>query len=79
MWWRLRQGRSGFLLGPVLEELLGGGYVEGSGEQEALSAVAVLASELRKLALLLDALGDGLDRERLTELQPPGSIIERGS
>ena len=40
--WCLRQGGSGV---PVLEERLGGGYVEGTGEQEALSAVAVLGFE----------------------------------
>ncbi len=39
--WRLRQGGRR-LLGPALEELLGGRYVEGAGEQEALSVVAVL-------------------------------------
>ena len=65
--WRLRQGGSG-VLRPVLEELLGGGYVEGPGEQEALPAVAVLFSEQGELLLLLDALGEGLDRERLAEL-----------
>ena len=60
--WHLRQGGSD-VLGPVLKELLGGSYVEGTGEQEALATVAVLVSEQGELLLLLDALGEGLDRE----------------
>ena len=63
----MRQGGNG-VLGPVLKKRLGGGHVEGTGEQEALPAVAVLASEQGELLLLLDALGEGLDRERLAEL-----------
>src|SRR5271154_298407 len=70
--WRLRQDRSGVrgsgVLGPVLKELLGIGHAEGPGKQEALPAVAILASEQGQLFLLLDALGEGLDRERLAEL-----------
>ena len=61
------RGGSG-VLGPVLQERLGGGYVEGTGEEEALAAVAVLVSEQGELVLLLDALGEGLDREGLAEL-----------
>src|SRR5271165_5484649 len=46
----------------ALHEGLGGGHVEGTGEQEALPGVAVLESELGELVLLLDALGKCLDR-----------------
>lgn len=56
----MRQGGSD-LPGPVLKERLGGGNVEGTGEQEALPAVAGLVSEQRELVLLLDALSERLD------------------
>ena len=60
-------GRNG-VVGPALQERLGGGGVERTCEQEALAAVAVLVPQQRELLLLLDALGEGLDRERLAEL-----------
>ena len=44
------------------------GYVEGAGEQEALSAVAVLVLSRESSCWLLDALGERLDREGLAEL-----------
>jgi hypothetical protein len=56
------------LLRPALEERLGGGGVQRPREQEALSTVAVLRPEQRELVLHLDALGEGLERERLAEL-----------
>ena len=46
---------------PVLEERLCGVYVEGAGEQEALSCVAVLVLKQGELLLVLDALREGLE------------------
>ena len=63
----LRRGWRGVLC-PVAQERLRGGGVARTGEEKALSAVAVLVSEQGELLLLLDALGEGLDRERLAEL-----------
>src|ERR1035441_4996034 len=65
--WRLRQ--DGFVaLGPALKECLGAIHVERAGEQESLSSVAVLVFYQGELLLVLDALGERLDRERLAEL-----------
>ena len=72
--WPLRQGGVG-VLGAVPQERLGGSCVEGTGEQEALSAVAVLFSEQGELLLLLDALGERLYREGLAELYVAGGGV----
>src|ERR1700761_4325994 len=53
---------------PVAEEDLGFLGVERTGEEEALAAVAGLALQQRELVQLLDPLGEGLQRERLAEL-----------
>ncbi len=42
--------------------------VEGAREEEALAVVAVFALQVLELGLVLDALGEGLDVERLAEL-----------
>ncbi len=60
------QARAG--VGPALEERLDVVHLEGAGEEKALAAFAVLFFEQRELVLLLDALGEGLDRECLAEL-----------
>src|SRR4029077_8368009 len=65
--WRLCQDRSD-PVGPVLKKRFCGRHVEGTSKQEALPAVAVLVSEHGELLLLLDALGERLDRESLAEL-----------
>ena len=62
-----RRGRSD-VFRPALKELLCGGCVEWSGEQEALTAVAILASQQRELVLYSMPSAKGLDRERLAEL-----------
>src|SRR6185312_15370536 len=49
------------------EKLAGGLGVQRSGEQEALTDVALLLAQERELAVILDPLGDGLDAQRLAE------------
>src|ERR1700683_689621 len=56
------------IAGPACKEGFCCGYVEGLGKEEALSAVTVLALEQGQLLLLLDPLGERLDREGLAEL-----------
>src|ERR1019366_3783958 len=53
---------------PLRQERLGCLGVKRTGEEEALPAVALLLTQQRELARLLDALRDRLDRESLAEL-----------
>src|SRR4030081_3304343 len=63
---RLRRGAGP--VGPVPQEGLGRGHVQGTGEEEPLPAVAVLVLQEREILLLFDALGDRVDREGLAQL-----------
>src|SRR6185312_13208063 len=65
---RFRRALGQDSLAPVAQECLDHLRAERAGEQEALAAVAVLLPDQRELLRALDALGQGLDRERLAEL-----------
>ena len=63
------QGREGRgFAGRILQETADGLHVEWPCKEESLASVDVLGGELRTLVVVLDALGDGFEPERLAQL-----------